>query len=249
MNTLFTGQHIIRLDSVDSTNKFAANLIKQTNWTDGTVILAEEQTEGKGRHQRTWQSERGKSLTCSYIFKNIQLSSNQLFLLNMCAGIAVRNTLEHYLPTQSNAVKWPNDAYCNGKKLAGVLTETSLRGSRLQSAIIGIGINVFTTHMPTAWSSSLQLEGSTPKSIEEVLSVLSSELEATLLALRSTPQQIVKTYNSFLFGKEKKMDYLLLDGTECSASILNVNADGYARFDLDGEEQLFDLDEIKLIQS
>lgn len=248
MNTLFTGRHIIRLDSVDSTNNYAAKLVRETNWTDGTVILAEEQTAGKGRNGKQWQSARGSSLTCTYVFKSIQLDLPYLFMINMVAGIAVFETVSRFIKNDKIKVKWPNDIYVGNKKIAGILTETQIRGSKLNVAIIGIGLNLDFSDRSLLQATSLLQEG-VEVDKDEVLKALSEELERSIFELHRDQGALLHRYNSALFLKDSISNYQLEDGTSVHAKLLHVSMDGAANFEIDGKERPFYMDEISWIGS
>jgi BirA family biotin operon repressor/biotin-[acetyl-CoA-carboxylase] ligase len=102
---------------------------------EGTLVIAEEQTVGKGRQGRTWISEKGKNLTFSVVVKpnNFQEVSG---LLPLCAGLAVVEAIQSCTAINAEC-KWPNDVLIDNKKVCGILCESSKTG-----IIIGIGINV-----------------------------------------------------------------------------------------------------------
>ncbi|MDR1453521.1 MAG: biotin--[acetyl-CoA-carboxylase] ligase [Candidatus Margulisbacteria bacterium] len=120
---------IIRLDTVDSTNKYA--LAHLAALADRVVITAEEQTAGRGRLDRVWSSPRGENIYCSIVLK--EQRSNPL--LTILAALAVARALrQHNIEAQ---IKWPNDVLVGGKKICGILAESSGKG-----LVIGIGLNV-----------------------------------------------------------------------------------------------------------
>lgn len=144
------GTSVITLQSVDSTNKYAYQLLHGKKVIDGTVILADFQTQGKGQGKNIWYSEAGLNLLCSVILHPDFLLAERQFYLSMCASNAMVDLLRSY---QCNAtVKWPNDIMVNGRKIAGLLIENIIQGRKIHSAIIGIGINV----NQTAFSRELQ---------------------------------------------------------------------------------------------
>jgi len=132
------GHVIIFLEQTDSTNSHAAVLARQ-GAAEGTVILADSQTAGKGRLGRIWQSPGGKNLYASIILRpHIELP--ELSQITLAAGIAVAETVLGYC--QGVALKWPNDVQINGKKVCGILAEMQSCGDRLDFVIVGIGVNI-----------------------------------------------------------------------------------------------------------
>jgi len=105
---------------------------------EGTVIVAWEQTRGRGRFDRPWLSPQDKSLSLSII-----LRPNLILLpqLNMVASLAVVRSVEK-ITALKPSIKWPNDILINGRKLSGILIENIFEGNALQASIVGIGMNI-----------------------------------------------------------------------------------------------------------
>lgn len=140
MNSSPQNPVIVYLDAIDSTNNYAANLLKQTKVVNGTIILTKRQENGKGQRGTTWQSEPEKNLICStIIFPHIGVK--EVFTLNMITSLAVVDLLSDEC-ISNIGLKWPNDVYVGHKKIAGILIETQLAGPAIKSAIIGLGLNV-----------------------------------------------------------------------------------------------------------
>ncbi len=110
---------------------------------EGSIVLAEEQTAGRGRHGRTWTSHPGKNLTFSIILRPA-LSADRLGLVILAACVAVCEVVEDVTAPISPAVKWPNDLLLDGRKCCGMLLESSFAGcSRSTPAVVlGVGMNV-----------------------------------------------------------------------------------------------------------
>ncbi|HLP19789.1 MAG TPA: biotin--[acetyl-CoA-carboxylase] ligase [Chitinophagales bacterium] len=140
MHTLFTGQNIIELPTVDSTNNFAKELLGKERPAEGTVIWAHEQYSGRGQMGNTWKTEAGKNLTASIILYPDFLDADKQFYLNMAISLGVKDFCESVLPDEIK-IKWPNDIYWHDKKLGGILIENTISGSRIASSVIGVGIN------------------------------------------------------------------------------------------------------------
>jgi BirA family biotin operon repressor/biotin-[acetyl-CoA-carboxylase] ligase len=132
------GEKILRVESCSSTNDLA-NAMALQGEEEGTVVIADEQTEGKGTKGRTWYSEKNKGLYLSIILRP---QRRDMSLLPLVAGLAARDTLaeKEDLPAK---LKWPNDLICAGKKLGGILCEASFLGNNISHVILGMGLNVF----------------------------------------------------------------------------------------------------------
>lgn len=129
--------------SVDSTNLEAERL-----FSNGTLppfaVFSHKQTAGKGRLGRKWHSQANQNLYCSIMFSpNTPPEKLQSFTL--WAGIEVCRSLKALIPTLDLKIKWPNDLYCNGKKVSGILTEARIDSDRMHTIILGLGLNINST--------------------------------------------------------------------------------------------------------
>jgi len=136
LNTSFVGQRIIYHSKIPSTMELARREALE-GALEGTAVITDEQTAGKGRIGRFWSSPKG----C--IALSIILYPKQAYLpsLIMVASLAVMHTIKCVTGLRSQ-IKWPNDVLINGKKVCGILVESGVQGGRSNYAIIGIGINV-----------------------------------------------------------------------------------------------------------
>lgn len=131
------GGKLHRFKSCSSTNDLAKHLAgKQAE--QGEVVVCDEQTKGKGTQRRTWYSMPGKGLYFSVI---LFPSRSDLSLLPLTGALAVREAVLNELNVLID-LKWPNDLVCEGRKIGGILCESSFSGKKLNHTIIGIGINV-----------------------------------------------------------------------------------------------------------
>lgn len=128
---------IYSFEKLESTNDKAKEIARDEK--EGTVIIAKEQTKGRGRLGRTWHSPRGKSILMSIILKpNMEPKDMQKIVL---IGAAAVNMALKDIGIESQ-IKWPNDIIVQGKKVCGILTEMSSNFNGLNYVIIGIGINI-----------------------------------------------------------------------------------------------------------
>lgn len=130
---------IIYFKHIDSTNTAAMELAEK-GFQEGTVLIADEQTQGKGRLCRKWLSPAGKNLYMSIILKPHILPSDAAFLTLMSA-VACASALRR-LTSVPVSIKWPNDLMASDRKLGGILTEIKADMDRIMHAVIGIGINI-----------------------------------------------------------------------------------------------------------
>ena len=132
--------NIITVESVASTNSYLKELAHSQTLDEGTVIVTRNQTAGKGQQGNAWESEAGKNITCSILLYPSFLPVQQFFLLSEVISLGVKETLDAY--TDGITIKWPNDIYYCERKIAGILIENEITGSKISMSVAGIGINI-----------------------------------------------------------------------------------------------------------
>jgi len=130
----------IFLDSVDSTNSYAKEMLKKEIKGE-FLVLAEEQTGGRGRLQRNWYSPKGKGIWMSLVKENF-LSNSEFGLISIISSLSVFNSLFKLYKIRAK-LKWPNDVLYENKKLCGILTEGFKNNNKITHFIIGIGMNIY----------------------------------------------------------------------------------------------------------
>ena len=138
LSTRFVGRDIVYRDQVDSTNAVAFNLAL-AGCAEGTCVVAESQTAGRGRLMRTWQSPHGKNLYISCVFRPA-LHPSAVYPLTFIPCLAVLDTLAAL--GVEGPLKWPNDVLIGRRKVSGTLIELSMEADRVRFVVIGIGLNV-----------------------------------------------------------------------------------------------------------
>lgn len=189
----------MHLDVTGSTNDRARELALGRA-PHGTAVIAEEQTAGRGRQGRTWSAPRGRALTMSVVSR---LGAAEMDLLPLAVALSVCDACEAAAGV-SCRVKWPNDVWIDGRKVAGILVE-----ARPQEgwAVIGIGLNVDAAReeMDPALresATSLRIASGAPVSRDEALAMLFEALAAWLDALR-TPARVTEAFRArdALYGR------------------------------------------------
>jgi len=142
LNNTVVGSKFFFADEIDSTNVKAHSLAEKGT-EDGTVILAEKQTAGKGRLGRQWESPDATGIYCSVILKP-KLALPETALITFIVAIAISEAIRECSPTLQTQIKWPNDILVNEKKVVGVLTEASAEMQHVNYIVVGFGINVNT---------------------------------------------------------------------------------------------------------
>jgi len=145
LKTSFFGKYLYVFPEIGSTNSYARELVKQ-GAPEGTVILTDYQKNGKGRLGRTWQSTRGANILMSLILRP-RMNIEAIQCITLATADIVIITLEKFLKKEGITnvrfkVKWPNDIMIDGKKIAGILCESSVQDKSVEYVIVGLGINV-----------------------------------------------------------------------------------------------------------
>ena len=137
LKTKFIGKNVLHFETIDSTNDYAKKIGNELR--DGSVIISEEQTKGKGRLGRVWESKAGEGIWISIILKP-NIIPNKAPFITLIAGASIVKAL-NILGVDAK-IKWPNDITINNKKLSGILTELSAEIERVNYIVVGIGMNV-----------------------------------------------------------------------------------------------------------
>lgn len=139
LTTKSFGRPLHFFSTIDSTNTYAVRLARD-GAPEGTVVIADEQTGGKGRLGRTWVSPPGMNLYLSLILRP-PASTGEAPQVNLLAAVAVADAISE-MGGFAPSIKWPNDVLVEGKKVCGILAEMQTESGALQSLVLGVGVNV-----------------------------------------------------------------------------------------------------------
>jgi BirA family biotin operon repressor/biotin-[acetyl-CoA-carboxylase] ligase len=215
------GKNLFHFFSVDSTNAFASRLLNHGRKVpDGTVIIAESQTAGKGRRGRSWHSEQEYGLYFSVVLRpRIPPGFAPLFTLG--TAVAMHNAIESTTGLQVD-IKWPNDLLVNGMKVCGILAEMQAEFDRVNSLIIGVGVNVNHAGFPAdiaETATSLRIASGQNQSRIRLLVEFLEELENLLMRFEKYgPSSIIETWtrdSSFANGRRLEINdgFRVIEGT------------------------------------
>ena len=205
----FVGRRVYYFDEIDSTQNYALQISNNKN-ENGTIIVAEKQTHGKGRLNRKWYSPEGGIWLSVIIHPEFQISDATI--IPLAASLALCESIKkvHKIKTD---VKWPNDITIDGKKVAGMLIDTSIQGNKVENLVLGIGINFAVNiqqiekrlkNSPNFYGvTSLFPEKNKPSKIELLVQFL-LELEKVINSLiKGKNAQIIRDWSKHtnMFGK------------------------------------------------
>ncbi len=226
MSHVNIGNDLIELDFTGSTNDYCRKLLKEGILAEGTVILADFQSEGKGQSGSFWESEKGKNLTFSIILYPEFLNVRKQFLIAMSISMALIDFLSHI--SINSEIKWPNDIYVNNRKIAGILIENSVIKDRIINSVIGIGINinqkVFSRNIPNPTSFILESDKSADLKItyKSLLLYLNKWINL-LYDLKYA--RIKESYLKHLLLLNKKASYTDITG-KFEGAVVGIEEDG-----------------------
>lgn len=238
------GQKIIRLDTVDSTNNYTANLVKEGKVVHGTVILADEQTAGRGQRGATWASKAGENLLLSlYVLPDNLSVENQVVLTHFTSLCVVEFLRKIGISAE---VKWPNDIFVHGKKIAGILIENTLAGGKVSGSIIGLGLNV-NQRIFEIEATSIRNELNEYMAIENVLFSLIHVFNKNWSDFNEENRKHIKEkYLEVLYLKNQLALFEDKEG-QFDGIIKGVSSEGFLIVERDTDLKIYDLKEIKFI--
>ncbi len=246
-NTIFLGKDVQFLPECHSTNDKALELAKSGRAIEGTIVITDHQTKGKGQRGNTWKSTKGENITFSLILKPDILDISEQFILNMMISNSLREVLGNYVPDLK--VKWPNDLMVpDFGKLGGVLIENVVGATGWEYAVVGIGLNINQKlNLPDRAVSLKSMTGS-HFDRNEIFRSLVVQIEQNYIKLRKQGKaNILENYLSHLYQFEEWKAYES-EGKVFQGMITGINSSGQLIVkDEAGKENLFDLKELRFL--
>lgn len=208
--TEWAGCETYYFDCIDSTNTKAKELAEDGHPT-GTFVVADQQTAGKGRRGRSWDSLPGTGIYMTLLLKP-DINPNNASMLTLVAAIATANAIHRVTDAQA-LIKWPNDVVINGKKICGILTEMSAQFDYINHIVIGIGINVHNESFPEELAdraSSLLMECGKRFHRADLIEAFLEEFERTYASYLQTEDLtgLQNEYNSLLVNMGRQVRVL-----------------------------------------
>ena len=245
----FIKPNIIKFDLLTSTNDKMSELIKKDNLPEFSIVTTENQSIGKGQMGNSWESEPGKNLTFSIFCKPNFIPINEQFKITQIITLSIINSLKPILKNIS--IKWPNDIYCGDKKIAGILVENSLKGSKIDDSIIGVGLNVNQTefHSDAPNPSSLKLLTNKEHNLDELLNkILFNFIDIYLDLLHNdNSKSMQKKYMSNLYRSDGLYKYSD-DKGDFYAKIVDIMSTGHLVLETEsGEIRKYAFKEVSFI--
>ncbi|MGM0488118.1 MAG: biotin--[acetyl-CoA-carboxylase] ligase [Planctomycetota bacterium] len=211
-----------------STNSQALQLATARRLNLPLLVLADEQTAGRGRSGNQWWSAPG-ALTFSLILERPESTDGASWLrIALTTGMAVCEALHQLCPGVNVALKWPNDVYVQGRKICGILVENPPRTGRRTVLGVGVNVNNRLDHAPASvrsWATSLAEVAGYPFGLSSVLIEILRQLSAHLVLLQHDPQLLQQRWDRFCLLAGKTIQ-LVSGSRKTTGQCLGINAAG-----------------------
>lgn len=254
--TLFVGKNIVFLPSCHSTNDIATEIIHRNEYDvmEGTVIVTDHQTAGRGQRGNVWETSPGDNLTFSVILKPSFLrpspsgDAGGQYELTVAVALAVHDALGEYFDDELK-IKWPNDLYVGQQKMGGILIENTIQGAFLGYSVVGIGLNINQMEFEHAVATSLKKATRQPfrYDLQLLLERLLQCLEKRYLQLRAGQMATLRHdyyVRLFRFGE---LALYRSQGQGFKGQIVGVDAHGRLLMRVGTQTSVFDLKEVEFV--
>lgn len=219
--------NIIKLGAIPSTNDFLKEKLSKQYLENLTVVVAENQTNGKGQMGSVWEVESVKNLTFSVLIRDLLLDVQSVFHLNVAVAVSIAEALKLF-SVPNLAIKWPNDILAENRKIGGILIENILKSDGEIFSVVGIGLNINQSDfkdLPKA-GSLFSITGKVFDK-EAILTAVLERLKLNLALLQSSDyEKFWKIYDAMLFRKGLPSSFEDINGTRFMGIIQGVNSNG-----------------------
>jgi BirA family biotin operon repressor/biotin-[acetyl-CoA-carboxylase] ligase len=238
------GSEIHHLSVVDSTNNYAAKLISDGQLQNGSVIMADFQTNGRGQRGNSWQSVSQDNLLFSLAFQPVSVAADQQIRINWYTALIWIKCCKRF--SIDAQIKWPNDIFVGQQKLGGILIEQQIHGSNIAWSVVGCGINVNATPaLPNACSifelTNVRFQ---PKTVlNEFLDLYNGQIQL----LYGDFQELKSAFEVELFGKDTIQEFIDAQQQAWPAKIIGVDNQGKLLLEKNDVVQAYDLQQVRLV--
>lgn len=227
LRTDIFARDITYYDETDSTNT-RAKLAAEEGAVHGALFVANRQNAGKGRKGHSWNSDKGTTISMTYLLKpSVDISC--VSAITIVSAVAIARAFDRVKGLKPQ-IKWPNDVLSNGKKLVGILTEMSSEGLDINYVVVGIGINVYNSQFPediADKATSIFIENGEGYDRSRLIAEISNEFEVLYneFVKNKNLEFIVDEYNSYLVSKDRQV-YVIEGDKRTEYTALGLSPDG-----------------------
>ncbi|MEQ8302389.1 MAG: biotin--[acetyl-CoA-carboxylase] ligase [Cyclobacteriaceae bacterium] len=243
--TLFMGKNLVFMPECHSTSTIASELTQMADCVEGTVVITDNQTAGRGQKGSLWQTAPGQNLTFSIVVKPTFLLPKDQFLLSMAISLGILDYLKSEIVSKKLNVKWPNDILVGTKKICGILIENHIQGSSISNSVIGIGLNVNQRGFGDLAATSLRTEIGQDFDLPSAFTKLMSKLESRYLMLKKGNEERLRVeYVDNMYGRDEKL-FFWSNKTRFEGVVAGVDEYGCLIVDSGGQKMAFNAKEIR----
>ena len=227
LHTEVMGQNLVCFEDTDSTNIQARNLAEE-GAPHGTLVCSDQQTKGRGRRGRAWDSPPGEAIYMSLMLRP-HIRPEHASMLTLVMGMAVADAANQLLGGEQAGIKWPNDLVLQGRKAAGTLTEMSAEMDCIHYVVIGTGINVNAQAFPKDLDQAISLRQAAGHSFKraELIALCMEYFEKYYNLFEQTEDLslLIDEYNRLLVNRDQVVR-VLEPGHEYTGTALGINKEG-----------------------
>lgn len=246
-STLFTGKNLVYVPECHSTNTLLAELMQKAETPEGTLVITDHQTAGRGQRGNTWQATIGLNFTMSLLLKPKFLPVKDQFYLQRVVALGLTDYLQLYFDDDAK-IKWPNDILIKGKKVCGILIENQLSGAYLSQSIAGVGLNVNQKVFALPAATSMALMSGTEFDLSLELEKLLLKLEQRYLQLKQNKQEQLKAdYLQRMYWR-KEVHWFAAAGREFEGTITGTDEMGLLQMESREGVRTFDVKEVTYVK-
>ncbi len=237
---------IIKINAIDSSNNEIKRLYHNKLETNGLVVWAKNQTDGRGQGGKKWLSQANKNLTFSIFLSFSSLSFSSHFSLNLITSLSVKEVLLCH-GINELSIKWPNDILSANKKISGILIENLYKGEKLIGSIIGIGINVNQVDFPKDLGAiSMKIISKSTYSLKKILNSFLKIFSKNLFLYRNF-NLLKKDFNKSLFKKNQFIKYEINGETKKGRIMGLIDQERFQILNLNGIKETPKVTDVKII--
>ncbi|WP_334055606.1 biotin--[acetyl-CoA-carboxylase] ligase [Polaribacter sp. P097] len=229
--------NLIKLNAIDSTNSFLKEMAKNSSLENYTVVVAKDQTNGRGQQENTWASEPFKNLTFSAFINDLNLELNHYKYFNFAISLGVYDAISKYINRQL-FIKWPNDILSANQKICGILIENSISKGAMKYAVVGIGINVNQETFYENLSKASSLKNITGKSynLDELLVEVVTAIKLRIKQLLDKEYDTLENdYLKVLYKKNIPSMFKTAENALFMGKIIGISNSGNLKVELGDE--------------
>lgn len=240
---------VVSMNETASTNLELKRLQQNESLPEGSLVMTDFQTEGRGQAGKSWFSDKGENLLFSFLLYPHFVLAKEQFIISRIVSLALKGMLDRFMDNVT--IKWPNDIYWNDKKIAGMLIENSLTGQHIDFTIVGIGLNVNQDKFPSTLPNPVSMKQIT-RHLHNRDSLLEDFLSEFFLLYRKLQnnnwQSIENEYMQQLYRNDKEYSFEDKNG-RFEAKIKNVLPLGHLVLETypDKEERIYAFKEIAFV--